>query len=247
MTQAQILSLNLLMVSASLPCHGRNGCILARFERTAVFWYNAHMKTKTMCYVAFRLFSWLLLAGAGLFGFVGNAVAAYAQNAYVSVVCDEALGVYAVNSGFYVLCPSETTGSLCVRVAAQDPFRLDMPETGYAEIAPGGSCSYCVSDESGSEDSYSGVIRVLKLAIKSDETNVCWKASQCTLRLTSDSNPGGKAYWTSRPAGISGTGRSITFNPQNLSPGGYMVTVCSEIVPSYTDQALVNVVKVTEL
>lgn len=194
-----------------------------------------------------RLFVYLLLVGAGLFGFVCNAVAAYAQNAYVSVICDEALGVYAVNSGFYVLCPSETTGSLHVRVVALDPFRLDMPDTGFAEVAPGGSCSYCVSDESGSEDSYSGVIRVLKLAIKPDETNVCWKASQCTLRLTSDSNPGGKTYWTSRPTGINGTGRSVTFNPQNLSPGGYIVTACSEIFPSYSDQALVNVVKVTEL
>ena len=191
-----------------------------------------------------RLFVYLLLVGAGLFGFVCNAVAAYAQNAYVSVICDEALGVYAVNSGFYVLCPSETTGSLHVRVVALDPFRLDMPDTGFAEVAPGGSCSYCVSDESGSEDSYSGVIRVLKLAIKPDETNVCWKASQCTLRLTSDSNPGGKTYWTSRPAGIYGTGRSVTFNPQNLSPGVYVVTATSELASQCSDICVVRVSKV---
>lgn len=191
-----------------------------------------------------RLFVYLLLVGAGLFGFVCNAVAAYAQNAYVSVICDEALGVYAVNSGFYVLCPSETTGSLHVRVVALDPFRLDMPDTGFAEVAPGGSCSYCVSDESGSEDSYSGVIRVLKLAIKPDETNVCWKASQCTLRLTSDSNPGGKTYWTSRPAGINGTGRSVTFNPQKLSPGVYVVTATSELASQCSDICVVRVTKV---
>ena len=194
-----------------------------------------------MCLV---IFVYLLLVGAGLFGFVCNAVAAYAQNAYVSVICDEALGVYAVNSGFYVLCPSETTGSLHVRVVALDPFRLDMPDTGFAEVAPGGSCSYCVSDESGSEDSYSGVIRVLKLAIKPDETNVCWKASQCTLRLTSDSNPGGKTYWTSRPAGIYGTGRSVTFNPQKLSPGVYVVTATSELASQCSDICVVRVTKV---
>lgn len=62
-----------------------------------------------------------------------------------------------------------------------------------------------------------------------------------TLNLTPDSAPGGEAVWSSEPAGISGTGSSMTFDPCSLAPGVYTVTARSSIVPSYYDTCVVRV------
>ncbi len=51
----------------------------------------------------------------------------------------------------------------------------------------------------------------------------------------------------SNPAGISGSGNSITFNPNALTAGEYTVTTRSGIVSSYTDMCIVRVVKVVGL
>ncbi len=75
-------------------------------------------------------------------------------------------------------------------------------------------------------------------------TNVNWNSKSCRLSLTRDSYPGGTAVWSSVPEGISGRGNAITFNPNSLDPGEYVVTARSGIVSTYFDTCTVRVIKV---
>lgn len=220
-----------------------------RDGRTNDFWYNVRMRTKIIMYALPRGFACLTLVVIGWHGIVHDAIAAGAHNAYVSVGCEEASEVYAIDNNFYltIRLSGLSDSTVWVHVWAMDPFHLVAPDQGIAELGPGGSCTYQVQDESGTEDTFAGVISAFKLKVEPDETNVCWKASRCGLKLSGDSVPGGTAFWTSHPAGITGSGRSITFNPQRLEPGSYTVTARSEFFPNYTDKGIVNVVKATEL
>ena len=110
------------------------------------------------------------------------------------------------------------------------------------QVGTGKRGLYRVKDESGNEDVFFGRVYVLKLDIEPAETNVCWKASSCTLKLTDDSYPGSTAVWSSIPNGISGCGNSITFSPNALTPGKYTVTAKSGIVTNYADTRIVRIV-----
>lgn len=198
-------------------------------------------------HMAMRILVRHLAAAVTAFGIVRGAAAANARNAYVSVSCDAVSKILTTGSNFYVICPNDVDGQLGVYVRALRPYRLVAPNTEPTLISVGGVCSYRVSDEDGTEEFFSGSIYVLKVEIDPAETNVCWKASRCTLSLTADSEPGGAVRWTSRPSGISGTGRSVSFSPYGLSPGSYVVTAKSEYFPSCVDQAMVNIVKTEEV
>ena len=86
---------------------------------------------------------------------------------------------------------------------------------------------------------------VLKVDIEQSETNVCMGGANVVLNLTADSYlDKGTANWSSEPAGISGSGRSISFSPNTLTPGTYTVTAQSSLQPSCRDTCLVRVLKV---
>ena len=177
--------------------------------------------------------------------FARTTPAANARNAYVSVSCDAVSTIQASGCNFYVICPNDVAGQLGIYVRALRPYRLVAPNAAPTLISVGGVCSYRVSDENGTEDFFSGSIYVLKVEIDPVETNVCWKASRCTLSLTADSAPGGNVRWRSRPSGISGTGRSVAFSPQSLAPGEYAVSATSDFSPSCTDLCVVRIVSST--
>jgi hypothetical protein len=171
-----------------------------------------------------------------------------AENEYVVVTCNTQ-GVEAivpVNVDFYITTRgvSSPPFEANVSVAAKYPWRLLLPPGGTTELGIGEYDVYKVEDETGVEDDAEGRIYVLKLDIEQSETNVCWKISSVTLNLTPDSAPGGEAVWTSQPAGISGAGNSVTFDPSSLAPGEYTVSARSGIVPDYSDSCTVRIIKV---
>lgn len=187
-----------------------------------------------------------LVGGVGLLTIV--ALALSASNGYVTVSCDTAgvEDIVAIDVDFYITtrgvsAPDFVAG---VGVSADLPWKLVEPASGSLELGIGESGSYRVEDETGKEDEAGGNISVLKLDIEQTETNVCWKSSGVTLNLTADSVPGGTAIWSSQPEGIRGSGSIITFNPSGLTPGAYVVTATSGIVPSYSDICVVRVIKV---
>ena len=188
----------------------------------------------------------LVLLAIGWSNVASVALAAGADNAYVSVYSMEAAAAYTIDNDIYLLSEqlSSLVSELFVSVSAKDPFVLVSPESGNVRLAPGRGCGYRVRDESGSEDSFSGWIHAVKLDIAPSEKYVCWKASSATLELTSDSSPGGVVVWSSVPAGISGRGRTISFSPNRLSPGTYTVTARLARFPNYKATCIVHVVKV---
>lgn len=187
-----------------------------------------------------------MLLAVGWSNVASVALAAGADNAYVSVGSGDASAAYAIDSDFYLLSQNEDdrSATIAVHVSAKDPFKLVSPESGWVDLAPGGVSGYQVQDESGSEDTFMGLIRVLKLDIASDVFNVCRKAGSGTLRLTGDSYPGGTVVWSSNPAGISGTGRSLSFNPSRLSAGEYVVTARSTRFSSLRDTCIVRIFEI---
>lgn len=203
------------------------------------------MKIRIMCAWLRGLRSLVLLA-VGWSNVASVALAAGADNAYVSVGSGDASAAYAIDSDFYLLSQNEDdrSATIAVHVSAKDPFKLVSPESGWVDLAPGGVSGYQVQDESGSEDTFMGLIRVLKLDIASDVFNVCRKAGSGTLRLTGDSYPGGTVVWSSNPAGISGTGRSLSFNPSRLSAGEYVVTARSTRFSSLRDTCIVRIFEI---
>lgn len=155
-------------------------------------------------------------------------------------------GIYAVGDDFYV-----TTRGVCsppfaaeIEITANSPWHLKEPTSRRLRLAIGESGEYRVDDGSGVEEGPKGDIYVLKLDIEQSETNVCWKSTSCVLNLTDDSYTGGGVEWTSNPSGISGRGRSITFNPSLLAPGEYVVTARTDVVKAYFDTCVVRVVKI---
>lgn len=187
------------------------------------------------------LAAWLGLLADG-------ALAASAGNHYVTVSSDTA-GVEAivpVDDDFYVTTRGVSAPEFVadVSVTAHAPWKLVKPASGKLELGIGESGSYKVEDETGTEDDAEGSISVLKLDIEPDVVNVSWTKTQASLSLTSDSVPGGVATWSSEPAGISGSGSSIAFNPNSLAPGEYTVTATSGVVPDYSDTCVVRVISV---
>lgn len=174
--------------------------------------------------------------------------AASGENAYVTVSCATAGTEDVVPKGadFYVTTRGVDAANFCadIEVKAHSPYYLVSLEDGRLRCRIGGGGGYEVRDESGTEDSFSGAVEVLKLDIEPEETNICWKSTSCTLKLTRDSHPGGAAVWSSSPAGISGQGNSVTFNPSALSPGVYTVTARSGAVEDYKDTCIVRIIKI---
>jgi hypothetical protein len=175
-----------------------------------------------------------------------DAQAVTAANAYVTV-SSSTYGVediVPVGADFYVTTRNVGKPSFRadISVRANSPYYLVIPANGRMNLGIGESGLYRVKDESGNEDVFSGRVYVLKLDIEPAETNVCWKSTSCTLKLTDDSYPGGTAEWTSSPAGISGSGDSIAFSPNALKAGVYTVTARSGIVTNYADTCIVRCV-----
>ncbi len=188
-------------------------------------------------------FSLIALLSVGLLCYDAQAVTA--ANAYVTV-SSSTYGVediVPVGADFYVTTRNVGKPSFRadISVRANSPYYLVIPANGRMNLGIGESGLYMVKDESGNEDVFSGRVYVLKLDIEPDETNVCWKASSCTLKLTDDSYPGSEAVWSSIPDGISGRGNSITFSPNALTAGEYTVTARSGIVTNYTDTCIVRI------
>ena len=187
-----------------------------------------------------------LLLGIGVFASCSLAFAASAENAYVVVTCDTqgVETIVPVDDDFYITTRgvSSPPFEADISVVAKTPWRLVLPPDGKMELEIGESGIYKVEDETGLEDDVEGRIFVLKLDIEQSETNVCWKSSFVTLNLTPDSTPGGEAVWSSEPAGISGTGSSMTFDPSSLAPGEYTLTARSPVVPGYYDSCVVRII-----
>ena len=176
-----------------------------------------------------------------------TAPAASAANAYVSVSCSAAAvgAVVADGKDFYVATRNAGASfRATVSVSALSPFVLVSPAEGSLNLGVGDAGSYLVRDDTGLEDSFGGNIEVLQVDIEQSEANVCWKSTTCSLNLTSDSHPGGDVIWTSSPAGISGRGRAINFNPSSLEPGEYTVTARSAKASGCSDSCIVRVVKI---
>lgn len=100
-------------------------------------------------------------------------------------------GIYAVGDDFYV-----TTRGVCsppfaaeIEITANSPWHLKEPISQQLRLAIGESGEYMVDDGSGVEEGPNGDIYVLKLDIEQSETNVCWKSTSCSLKLTDDSCP----------------------------------------------------------
>ena len=111
-------------------------------------------------------------------------------------------------------------------------------------LAPG---EYVVTAASTIVPSYADtcVVRIIKVDIVPDTTNFCWNATSALLSLTPDGYlGGGTANWTSDPVGVSGSGTSITFNPSGLTPGAYVVTARSSVLPNCSDTCVVQVIHV---
>ena len=142
-----------------------------------------------------------------------SALAVSCDNGYVTV-SSSTLGVekiYAVRDDFYVTTRDVASPPFVadIHVRAEDPYVLELPRAPL-HLPIGRSDEYRVTDGSGGEDTAGGNIYVIKLDIEQNETNVCWKATSCTLNLTQDSCPDGTAVWTSNPSGISGRGDFVT-------------------------------------
>ena len=174
-----------------------------------------------------------------------TAPAASAVNAYVIVSSEThgVSGIFVDGADFYVMTRGVNAPvfSADIGVVARSPHVIALPSGGRARLGIGGSGDYKVVDESGLEDWFAGKISVLKLDIEPNETNICRSATSCTLRLTSDSVPGGNAVWSSSPLGISGSGHALTFNPSSLAAGTYLVNARSAIVPGYEDSCIVRI------
>ena len=189
----------------------------------------------------------LLIAVTVWLSLVYRAYSATAANAYVTVSCSTygVERIVPVGADFYITTRNVSKPSFRadITVAANSPYYLVKPADRMINLGIGEKDEYKVKDESGNEDEFSGKVHVLKLDIEPTETNVCWKSTSCTLKLTDDSYPGGTAEWTSSPAGISGSGDSIAFSPNALTAGVYTVTAKSGIVSSYTDTCIVRVIR----
>ena len=189
-------------------------------------------------------FAAMLIAGLLCFDVSGIT----AHNAYVSVnsSTDGVEDIVSVGADFYVTTRNVSAPSFQgkIGVNAKPPYCLIEPSNGQMVLGIGEKSEYRAEDESGLEDRVSGMVHVLKLDIDPVETNLSWNSTSCTLKLTDDSFPGGTAVWTSVPDGIDGSGNSITFNPNILTPGEYKVTAKSGIVSSYIDTCIVRIVKV---
>ena len=110
--------------------------------------------------------------------------ASSAANAYVSVF-SSVYGVeriVPIGMDFYVT--TRTVGAPAFRaaisVSAQWPYYLVWPADGTMYLGIKDRGAYKVKDESGNEDTFSGLVHVLKLDIEQDEVNVCWKSTRCT-------------------------------------------------------------------
>lgn len=205
------------------------------------------MRTRAIVRAAFRRRFRLALAAAWLLGGSLAARAAGAHNAYVSVGCAEASETYAIDGDFYLSLRSSglSDPKAWVSVSALDPFWLVAPEGGGAVLGSGETCVYRVRDGIGSEDTFAGIVRMVKVDIAADVLNVCAEAGSASLRLTNDSYLGDRVAWSSVPAGIVGRGAAVDFSPFRLAPGAkYTVTARSELFPDCSDTCIVRVVKV---
>lgn len=193
-----------------------------------------------------RLIVFLIMTGGML---IQTAWAVSAANAYVTVSSSTkgVEDIVPIKTDFYLTTRGVGKPSFKadIDIKANDPYYLVKPVSKKMRLGIEEKEEYKVKDESGNEDAFKGMVHVLKLDIEPQETNVCWKSTSCTLKLTEDSFPGGTAIWTSVPEGIDGRGKSITFNPNVLTAGVYTVTARSEIVSSYKDSCIVRVVAST--
>ena len=184
----------------------------------------------------------------GLLFYMNRAEAASAENEYVTVSCGTAgvESIVSINEDFYITTRGVSAPDFeaDVQVEAKSPWELASPSGGSLNLGIGETGTYRVKDESGTEDEWEGSITVVKLDIEPAETNVSSQVSSVTLKLTDDSYPEELVVWTSQPNGISGTGSSISFNPNSIAPGEYVVTATSGLVPGYSDICVVRVVSI---
>ncbi len=106
-------------------------------------------------------------------------------------------------------------------------------------------------------DAYHLTVRAANLPACRDECDVvivkadivqevqfeCWTETTASLNLTTDSYSPGGFSWTSQPAGISGPGLGITFNPNATTPDTYFVRATSVDLPTHYDECIVAVLK----
>ena len=156
-------------------------------------------------------YSLIALLSVGLL--CSDAQAVTAANAYVTV-SSSTYGVEdiaPVGADFYVTTRNVGKPSFRadISVRANSPYYLVIPANGRMNLGIGESGLYRVKDESGNEDVFSGRVYVLKLDIEPAETNVCWKSTSCTLKLTdfSEGVPVIVTYglWGNRPQTTQGS------------------------------------------
>lgn len=188
----------------------------------------------------------ILSLGIGLC--VQYANAASAENLFVRVVSStpEVVRIVDFGNDFYVIV---TNGNRKIKpklsIQPLLPWILVKPHGSLSTVDIGSTLSYRVKEDSGSEDGSGGSVKVVKLDIEQSEVNVCHKKTSCSLNLTSDSDPKDSVNWSSVPAGISGRGGTITFNPSSLAAGEYLVKAQSEISSEAVDFCTVRVVQLT--
>ncbi len=189
----------------------------------------------------------LAILGLGIVSCVQHTNAASAENLFVRVVSStpEVVRIVDFGNDFYVIV---TNGNRKIKpklsIQPLLPWILVKPHSSLPTVDIGSTLSYRVKEDSGSEDGSGGSVKVVKLDIEQSEVNVCHKKTSCSLNLTSDSDPKDSVNWSSVPAGISGRGGSITFNPSSLAAGEYTVKAQSELDSDIRDYCTVRIVSI---
>ena len=150
-------------------------------------------------------------------------------------------------SALHVISSGTSQGVLWT-VSPPTGLHVTLSNDGQLTFSPTASTpgAYTVRATSGTASSVYDecLVNIIKIDIAQDKLNLPYTATSATLSLTSDSFSGGAVTWTSIPAGISGSGTSITFDPSALVTGAYTVTARSSSILGAYDTCVVRVIKV---
>ena len=158
--------------------------------------------------------------------------------------CWSSNGTY--NAGAHLTTDSYTDGRVTWSLEAIAGSSASIGDNGVVTFGAGGGRYRIRASAVDLGTCYDSMTLVVpKVDIRQTETNVCQNCGcSVTLDVTDDSYSPGGYVWSSSPAGISGRGSSITFNPGTNPPGTYTVYAKSAAHPECLDTCTVNVINV---
>lgn len=160
--------------------------------------------------------------------------------------CWSSNGTY--QAGAHLTTDSYTDGRVTWSLAAIAGSAASISDHGVVTFGAGGGRYRIRASAVDLGTCYDSTMLVVpKVDIRQTETNVCQNCEcSVTLDVTDSYSPGGYV-WSSSPAGISGRGPSVTFNPGDIPPGTYTVYAKSASHPECLDTCTVNVIKVESI